>query len=184
MRKIRNIQAIIWLLAVILIGWGLSACAGHRVQQGLGSDDTRVSLDFWLEDSLIPYLVQQFEQHPRFKGQPVLLVRMQDEDVLPRIDELTEQIRQQITDAMLKKSGIDLAWRPSIQPWQHYQSLEDISCGDYSKVRYYIGIDTQLSRNDRKLDVKIRALNLAEEKWVTGFGKSWIVGYLDLPETR
>ncbi len=160
-------------MVVLLIGLGLSACAGRQEPRGVDPYTGQPSLNFWLEDSLIPYLLQQFDQHPRFRGQPVLLVRIQGENVLPRIDDLTEQIRQKITDALLKKSGLDLAWRPSIQPWQHHQSLEDISCGDYSKVRYYVGIDIGLSRVKRKLYVKVRALNLAEQKWVSGFGKSW-----------
>jgi hypothetical protein len=98
---------------------------------------------------------------------------MQGEDVRPRIDDLTDQIRHKIHDALLKKSGLNLAWRPAIQPWQHHQRLEDLTCHDYQTVRYYIGIDTGLSPLQRKLYVKVRALNLGENKWVSGFGKSW-----------
>ena len=168
-----KIQSKTWPMVVLLIGLGLSACAGHQESRGVDPDTGQPSLNLWLEETLIPYLLQQFDHHPRFRGQPVLLVRMQRENVLPRIDDLTEQIRLKITDALLKNSGLDLAWRPSIQPWQHHQSLEDISCGDYSKVRYYVGIDIGLSGEKRKLYVKVRALNLAEQKWVSGFGKSW-----------
>ena len=63
------------------------------------------SLDRWLEDDLIPYLLLQFGQHPRFKGQPILLVAMQGNNVQPRIDDLTDLIRDKINDALLKKSG-------------------------------------------------------------------------------
>jgi hypothetical protein len=159
---------------IALIIWlGLSACAGHREPLEIDPYAEQTSLNVWLETSLIPYLLQQLDQHPRFRGQPFLLVRMQGENVLPRIDDLTDQIRQKITDALLKKSGLDLAWRPAVQPWQHHQRLEDISCGDYRKVRYFVGIDVGLSGEKRKIYVKVRALNLAEQKWVSGFGKSW-----------
>jgi hypothetical protein len=160
-------------MVVLLTVLGLSACAGHPRPREMDSDIGHPSLNIWLEKSLIPYLVEQFDQHPRFKGQPVLLVGIQGENVLPHIDDLTEQIRQKITDALLKRSGLDLAWRPSIQPWKHHQSLEEISCGHDGEVRYYVGIDLGLSGENRDLQVKVRALNLAEKKWVSGFGRDW-----------
>jgi hypothetical protein len=162
------------LTVVAIFLWvGLSACAQYHVQRGVDPRITGPSLDVWLEETLIPYLVQQFGQHPRFKGRPVLLVDMQADNVQSRIDELTDQIREKIIDALLKEPGLDLSWRPAIQPWEHHQSLEDVSCGDYRKIHYYIGIDCGLTRVERNLFVKVRALNLAEQKWVSGFGRSW-----------
>jgi hypothetical protein len=168
-----KVQTKIWPAVVLLIWLGLSACAGHPELHEIDPDTGQSSLDFWLEKTLIPYLLQQFDQHPRFKGQPVLLVRMQGENVTPQIDDLTAQIRQKITDALLKRPGLDLAWRPAFQPWKHYQSLEDVSCGDSNEVRYYVGIDLGRSGESRDLYVKVRALNLVEKKWVSGFGKNW-----------
>jgi hypothetical protein len=131
------------------------------------------SLDTWVEKTLIPYLVEQLGDHPRFKGQPVLLVDMKGDDVQARIDDLTAQIRGTILDALLKKPGLDLAWRPGIRAWKHHRSLEDISCGDYRNIYYYVGIDCGLTTVERNLYVKVRALNLPEKKWVSGFGRSW-----------
>ena len=168
-----KVQIKIWPAAVLLIWLGLSACTGHPGLHEIDPDTGQSSLDFWLEKTLIPYLLQQFDQHPRFKGQPVLLVRMQGDNVTPHIDDLTAQIRQKITDALLKRPGLDLAWRPAFQPWKHYQSLEDVSCGDSNEVRYYVGIDLGRSGENRELYVKVRALNLVEQKWVSGFGKNW-----------
>jgi len=160
-------------MILFLIGLGLWACAGHQRTHAVDLAADRPSLNAWLEQTLIPYLLQQLEQHPRFRGQPILLVRMQGENVSPQIDELTEQIRQKINDALLKKSGLDLVWRPAGQPWQHHRRLADLSCGDAGKVRYYIGIDLGVSGVKGKLYLKVRALNLAEQKWVSGFGQSW-----------
>jgi hypothetical protein len=169
----RNIQAKKWPLMVLFSCLILSACIGNQVQNSVDPNIGRDSLDSWLEDDLIPYLLLQFGQHPRFKGQPVLLVDMQSDNVQPRIDDLTGLIRGRIIDALLKKSGLDLAWRPSIRPWQHHQRLEDVSCVDSRKVHYYVGIDCGLTGDKRNLYVKVRALNLAEQKWVTGFGRFW-----------
>ena len=131
------------------------------------------SLDIWLKDTLIPYLAEQFSRHPRFKGQPVLLVRMQADNVMPNIDDLTDQIRLEIIDALLNHPGIHVAWRPTARPWKHHERPEDISCPDYRKVDYFIGIDCGLTSVERRLYVKVRALNSAEQKWVSGFGLSW-----------
>ena len=118
-----KVQTKIWPAVVLLIWLGLSACAGQPQLHEIDPDTGQSSLDFWLEKTLIPYLLQQFDQHPRFRGQPVLLVRMQGENVTPHIDDLTAQIRQKITDALLKRPGLDLAWRPAFQPWKHYQGI-------------------------------------------------------------
>ncbi len=152
---------------------GLSACTRNDVVRDIDPWSDAPSLDSWLDDTLIPYLVQQLGQHPRFKGQPVLLVRMEGNNVQPRIDDLTDQIRQKIMDALLKQPGLDLSWRPAIHPWRHHRSLEEVSCGDFSKIHYYVGIDCGLTRVERHLYIKVRALNLVEQKWVSGFGKSW-----------
>ena len=157
----------------LCICMGLSACAHHQMARDIDPLSDANSLDSWLEDTLIPYLVQQLGRHPRFKGQPVILVRMQGDDVQPSIDDLTDQIRQKIMDALLKQPGLDLSWRPAIRPWRHHRSLEEVSCGDFRRIHYYVGIDSGLTRVERQLYVKIRALNLAEQKWVSGFGKSW-----------
>ncbi|MCP4625978.1 MAG: DUF4384 domain-containing protein [bacterium] len=151
----------------------LSACAGYQGRRDSGVHSDQPTLELWLEETLVPYLARQLSQHPRFKGQPVLLVRMQGENVPARIDGLTEMIRNKITDGLLKKNGLNLAWRPAIKSWQHHRSLREISCGDDGQARYYIGIDTGLSTVNRKLYVKVKALNPRERKWVSGFGQSW-----------
>ena len=159
--------ALIFILCV-------SSCAGYPDRLDADQHSDQPTLELWVEESLIPYLAQQLGQHPRFKGQSILLVRMQGDNVPARIDDLTEQIRDKITDALLKKTGLNLAWRPAIKPWQHKRSLREMSCVADSKARYYIGIDTGLSKVNRQLYVKVKALNLSEGKWVSGFGKSWM----------
>jgi hypothetical protein len=157
---------ICWLIA-------LSACAGDHLNRRAARQIAGASLADWLDETLIPYLVQQLGQHPRFKGQPLLLVRMHNDDVLPHIDELTDHIRTKIVDALVSEPGLDLYWRPAIRPHKHHQSLADIACGDFRKIHYYIGIDCRLTSLEQTLEVRVRALNLTENKWVSGFGRSW-----------
>ncbi|MGD8261759.1 MAG: DUF4384 domain-containing protein [Desulfobacterales bacterium] len=173
MNPTSRIKTMLVSLAVLSAFLALSACAGNQIQRGIDPDGDQVSLDNWLEDTLIPYLLQQFGQHPRFKGQPILLVRMHGDNAQSHIDELTDHIREKIVDSLVREPGLDLFWRPATRPWKHHQSLADVSCGDYRKIHYYIGIDCRLTKVEQNLNVKIRALNLAEHKWVSGFGRSW-----------
>jgi hypothetical protein len=172
-KAVENMNVRMLSVVAICIWLELYACAHHQAARDVDQKSDASSLDIWLDDTLIPYLAEQFGRHPRFKKQPVLLVRMQGDNVQPRIDDLTHQIRQKIMDALLNQPGLDLSWRPAVQPWRHHRSLEDVSCGDFRKTYYYVGIDSGLTRADRQLYVKIRALNLVEKKWVSGFGKSW-----------
>ena len=173
MNSTSSIRARLFLAAMILALAGMSACAGNQVKQVADSGVDELVLDNWLEDTLIPYLVDQLGQHPRFKGQPILLVRIHNDNVQPHIDELTDHIREKIIDALVQEPGLDLYWRPSTRPFRHHQSLADIACGESRKLYYYIGIDCRLINFEQKLSVKVRALNLAEHKWVSGFGLSW-----------
>ena len=166
--KIKMLPAV-----AICICMGMSACSHNYAVRDNDPRSDVPSLDIWLEDTLIPYLVLQLGRHPRFKGQPVLLVRMRDDQVQPHIDDLTDQIRQKIMDALLNQPGLDLSWRPAIHPWRHHRSFEEVSCGDFRKAHYYVGIDCGLTKIEGRIYVKVRALNIVEQKWVAGFGKSW-----------
>jgi hypothetical protein len=172
-KAVGNLKVRTLSVVAICIWLGLYACAHHQAARDVDQKPDAPSLDIWLDDTLIPYLVLQLGRHPRFKGQPVLLVRMQGDHVQPRIDDLTDQIRQKIMDALLKEPGLDLSWRPAIYSWRHHRSLEEVSCGDFRKIHYFIGIDCGLTEVERRLYVKVRALNITEQKWVSGFGKSW-----------
>ena len=163
-----------WIrLTVIFAVLAVSACAGNQVERGMDPKADELSLDNWLEDTLIPYLVEQFGQHPRFKRQPILLVSMHGDNVQSHIDELTDHIREKIIDSLVRAPGPDLYWRPAIRPYKHHQRLADISCSNFRKIHYYIGIDCRLTKVAQNLYVRVRALNLAEHKWVSGFGRSW-----------
>lgn len=173
MTAIKKIRANIRPFIIPIIFFGFSSCSGYQIQSKVDPPADRTTLDGWLEETLIPYLVRQLSQHPRFKGQPIMLVGMRGEVVRPRVDDLTREIRSKIIDALLKQPGPDLAWQAAAAPREHHPGYEDVPCGNYRKVRYYIGLDCGLTRLEGKLYVKVRALNLDEKKWVAGFGKSW-----------
>jgi hypothetical protein len=173
LKAVENMKKRMLPAMALCICVGLSACSHNYMGRENNPRLDVPSLDIWLDDTLIPYLVLQLGRHPRFKGQPVMLVRMEDDQIQPHIDDLTDQIRQKIMDALLKQPGLDLSWRPAIRPWRHHRRLEEVSCGDFRKIHYYVGIDCGLTPVEGRIYVKVRALNLVEQQWVSGFGKSW-----------
>ena len=135
--------------------------------------EKQMSLEGWVEYVAVPYLIRELGDNPRFKGEPFLLVGMDRDNVEAQIDALTSQLREEMIDGLLTKPGIGLVWRPSTKPWEHHTSLKEVACNESMKEKYYVGIDTSISSVNGKLNVKIRALDIAEKRWVTGFGISW-----------
>ncbi len=163
-----KIDIIMALLLCVLI----SACAttpsgpGDRVEGG-------GPLDQWMEETAVPYLIKELGGHPMFKNQPFLLVSMKGDNVRPEIDDLTAQIREGIIDGLMTEPGVNLTWRPSEKPWELVKSVGDIECVKHRKTQFYLGLDVGLTSVEKMLYVKIKALDLEEEKWVSGFGLSW-----------
>ena len=135
--------------------------------------EKQMNLEEWVDYVAVPYLIRELGANPLFKGEPFLLVGMDRDNVEAQIDMLTAQLREEMIDGLLTTPGIGLVWRPSTKPWEHHTSLKEVVCTESMKEKYYVGIDTSISSVNGKLNVKIRALDIAEKRWVTGFGISW-----------
>ena len=98
---------------------------------------------------------------------------MRGDDVQAEIDDLTAELRERVVEGLMREAGIQLAWRPAVKPWRHHRSLSDVECGELRHIRYYVGIDAGLTPVDRRLNVRVRALDLKEGRWVSGFGMAW-----------
>ncbi len=157
------------ILFIALFALMLSACA-KRVPDG---NVESMPFDMWVENKLVPHIVEMLDKHPMFKGQPFLLVSMKGDEVQSEIDDLSSHIRDKIRDGLMSMPGVPIAWRPAVKPWTHHRKLADIECAEYRKIRFYIGIDVGLRKLDQELCVKVRGLNLDEKIWVSGSGISW-----------
>ena len=157
-------------ILILAVGIQVTACA---VQNPTIYQNTSDNLDQWVEGDLIPYAVKQLSAHPKFKGQSLLVVSMEQDRVQPEIDELTRDIRQRLVDALLKSPGTNLVWHPGVSSTRHHLRLDDITCVEFRKVRYYVGLDIDLLSTDSSLEVSLRALDLVEKNWVSGFHRSW-----------
>lgn len=164
-----------WSILIGILILLATGCATTQSGSGAGryGADSRQSLNSWVDNELIPYMVKQLGQHPKFKGSPFLIVDMDGDNVQPKIDDLTEHIRSKLIDAMLEEPGINLVWRPAVRPWKHNRSLKEIKCGEFRDIEYYIGIDAEMTRVGKKLHLQVRALNMEQGSWESGFGRSW-----------
>lgn len=159
---------LLWISIVCLT----TGCATMTPAPATQSSKREQALNTWVDTELAPYLAEQLSNHPRFRGEPVLLVSMSGADVTPDIDELTESIRDQLHGELLNARGVNLIWRPTVKPWQHHRSLSKVDCDDNRQVHYFIGIDTKLTP-EGDMRVAVRGLDVEEQSWVSGFGKQW-----------
>ena len=147
----------------------LMAACSHAPMRSSGEPS---ELDRWVGGELAPYLAEQLSSHPRFKGEPVLLLRVQDQDIQPVIDGLSESIRDRIRDALLGTRGVNLPWQPKRRGQRHHRRLADLDCSNIREASYYIGIEINAVSGGRHR-VALRALDVRARQWVGGVSKSW-----------
>jgi hypothetical protein len=126
-------------------------------------------LDAWVQGELVPYLAAELGGNPRFRGEPVMLVRLQGEQVSGRIDGLTEALRRYLRERLLSTPGVHLAWRASANPYARDGAAP---CPETDPVAYYVGIEPR-DMGGGRLAVAVRALDARERAWVSGFGLTW-----------
>jgi hypothetical protein len=166
----------LFALLVLLLAAG---CSQHSLRSVYS---TEPSLHDWVESELAPYVSQQLGQHPRFRGEPVIIVRLEGDDIQPDIDGLTRSIRDRLMDSLLKTPGVHVPWQPQQQPPQHHRRLDQLQCGRIRDAGYYIGIEIARSAT-AQFRVSVRALDAGAGEWVSGFSQHWS-GSLSAAELR
>lgn len=127
------------------------------------------NLDRWFDQELVPFVAAQLVEHPRFKNETVMFVVLENNAPASVSDALTLSLRDRLLDAALNTAGVSIGWRQGGTPAA--RSTQPIDC-THDDVHYYIGLE--LSRHlDGMYGVTVRALDLEDRNWVTGFSKSW-----------
>ena len=123
----------------------------------------------WLDRELVPYVKQQLKVHPRFKNETVMFVVLDDNAPASTSNELALSLRDRLLEAAIDSAGVSIGWQQG-RSGAALESRPDDCLHD--KVHYYIGLE--LSQNlDSRYSLKVRALDLEDRTWVTGFGKQW-----------
>jgi hypothetical protein len=168
--------------SLLFLGLALVAgCAQGPTRSG-PAQGNGAGLQRWVAGELAPYLAVQLSEHPRFKGETVVLVRLEGQDVQSEIDGLTRSLRDQIRDALLVAPGLRLPWQPEQLPQRHHRRLDGARCGRVRDAAYFVGIEIARSI-DGRYRVSVRALDVRAGEWVSGFGKHW-EGFLTSAERR
>jgi len=126
-------------------------------------------LDQWLDRELVPYVTQQLKVHPRFKNETVMFVVLEDNAPAPTSNKLALSLRDRLLESTIDSAGVSIGWQQG-RSGASLESRPDDCVHD--SVHYYVGLE--LSQNlDSRYSVTVRALDLEDRTWVTGFGKQW-----------
>lgn len=149
----------ILILLTVVVAQAIPAVAESREKD----------LDRWMDRDLVPYVQQQLLKHPRFRDETVMFVVLRDNAPASASNALALSIRDRLLAAAVATPGISVGWQQGRSGNSPESQPQDCKHDD---VHYYIGVEL-----DQKLDssysVNVRALDLEDRNWVTGFGKQW-----------
>ena len=127
------------------------------------------NLDRWVDVDLVPFVSAQLVEHPRFKGETVMFVVLENGAPAAVSNALAISLRDRLLDAALNTAGVSIGRRQGGAPAG--RGTQPVDC-THDDVHYYIGIEIS-QRIDGTYAVSVRALDLEDRNWVTGFGRSW-----------
>jgi len=131
-------------------------------------------LEEWIDEELVPQVSDALSSHPRLQHQPFVIVGMHNDDTLAEIDALSSHIRQRLQHGLRRAPGAVLMWQPGRIRGQHHRSLDQVECtGTLQQPALQVGIDSQISPLTGKLNIAVKAVDLREGQWITGFGQHW-----------
>lgn len=120
-------------------------------------------LDEWLDRELVPHLTDQLAAHPRFRGETILFVVLENDRPAPVANSLALSLRDRMLDAAADTPGINVAWQQ--------QPHADDGCRN-DEPDYLVGIEL-LRELDGRYRARARAIDLVEGSRVPGFGLTW-----------
>jgi hypothetical protein len=136
-------------------------------------------IEKWLAREAVPFVKTALLEHPRFKGETVMFVVLDDNATATTSNELALSLRDRLLDAALDTPGVTIAWRQGRSNAHHGTEAIDCTRDD---VDYYIGIELS-QQLDNSYSLSLRALDLQERSWISGFGTSWR-GSLSMTQRR
>ena len=147
------------ILLGILVAQSIPAVAESREKD----------VDRWVDRDLIPYVRQQLLVHPRFKNETVMFVVLDDNSPSSSTNALALSMRDRLLAAAVATKGVAIGWQQGRNGAALESTPQDCIHDD---VHYYIGIELK-QKLDGDYAVNVRALDLEDRNWVTGFGRRW-----------
>ena len=149
----------ILILAALVVAQSIPAVAESREKD----------LDRWVDRDLIPYVRQQLVVHPRFKSETVMFVVLNDNKPASSTNALALSMRDRLLAAAVATQGIEIGWHQGRSRTAPAAGTRECIHDD---VHYYIGVELT-QKLDGTYAVNVRALDLEDRTWVTGFGRRW-----------
>lgn len=122
----------------------------------------------WVDDELAPYLATQLTGHPRFKGETVVFVGLENNAPAPVTNKLVLAVRDRLVNTLVNQPGITIGWQSSQSAGRDGKAMDCTS----DAVHYYVGLDVSKLMDGRHR-ITIRVLDGEDRSWVTGMGKTW-----------
>lgn len=119
------------------------------------------SLGRWLDTDATPKLAQILSKHPKFSGEVVKIVSLDNGKPAQDLSQLHQAIQDHLTQQLRKHKGVRLAWQESAQ-----------SCGVPQNLTYLLGIEIRTSGAHNQ-SLSIGMIDVAESVWVSGVSLNW-----------
>ena len=129
------------------------------------------SLDQWIQNSLVPELSVHIDSHPRFRGETLRFVVLDDGQPAAISNELSIAVRDKLRDEIIDRTDARIAWQAGLDKFSRNSESSRIDC-TASEAQYYIGIEISEAKPGRHR-LEIRVLDVVEQTWVSGAGYSW-----------
>jgi hypothetical protein len=129
------------------------------------------SLDEWLARDLVPYVNEQLASLPRFRNESLRFVVMREGNPVSEASALALHVRDTVRDAARDVPGIRIAWPGGQQGISLIAGSAPLDCTK-NEANYLVGVELTEVRNGL-VEIYLRALDIEERTWVTGFSKSW-----------
>jgi len=129
------------------------------------------ALDDWISHELTPYLTGRLSTYPLFKDGVLRFVVLDGENPVARSNALVLGLRDRLEAEAVDTPGLTVAWRSDDPAIRRSDAWSGHDCAAV-EPDFLIGIEAVAVGPD-DLHVMVRALDVAERRWVSGFGLEW-----------
>lgn len=154
----------LFLMGLLLVGLLWLSTAAAAVVPERGSE-----LDRWVDGELSTWLRSRLTEHPRLRGEPLVVVAAQGAVADPTPDGLAAGLSERLRRLVLDTPGAVLAREPAPPDWQQPVPPR-LDCRP-GTARYLLAVEVTAAGGTSR--VELRVLDLDDNAWVSGFARSW-----------
>ena len=152
----------LWGLLLLGLLWLSTAAAAAVPERGS-------ELDRWVGGELSDWLRSRLTEHPRLRGEPMIVVAADGAVADPTPDGLAAALSERLRRLVLDTPGAVLAREPAPPDWQQ-PTPPRLDCRPAS-ASYLLAVEVTVAGATGRVDLRI--LDLDDGAWVSGFARSW-----------